>query len=506
MVRLTPDRGAQITGKIAAVLADTHARARAAVTPAEQAVKHAAVEALMEKWERTLSGVNRDLLTSLFSGDGPDGKLAGHIESITSTDHQVDFIVNVGAAVMSVFSIAGAIVAGGIDELTALSREREPHVPLSPQAAAQAVVNNIWDQGQGEREALRSGMTPQLFEVLMRITGQPLAPQVLMEAYRRGIINEGRMHEGLLQGDTRNEWFDVMVALRYQPMSPAAAIAAAVQGHLNIEEAKRKAAEAGLDPADWEPLYETAGNPPGNETMLNLLNRGDMSEADVRQGLRESNLKNKYIDAFVKSRRRLMPQENVRMALRRGTMSLPDALHRLQQLGYDAADAAALAALASDEKTETDKQLARTQVVDGYMERFFDRNRAVTLLEGLGYDREEAAFLLDLADHAREERFRTAAVGRFHTLYVRRRVDRSATSNALDRLGVPPGQRDDLLKLWDLEREADVPDLTVAQYQGLLRRGVIDQDRFAAEMQRRGYTDEEATFLIPLAFPPSQFG
>lgn len=503
---MTPDRGAAITAKIANVLADTHAKARAAVAPAEQAVKHAATEALMEKWERTLSGINRDLLLSLFNGDGPPEKLAAHIDAITSTDHQVDFIISVLAAVVSVFSIAGAVVTGGIDEITVMSRQKEPHVPLSPAASAQAVVNNIWDQGRGEAEALKSGMTPQLFEVLMRITGQPLAPQVLMEAYRRGIIDEARMHEGLLQGDTRNEWFDVMVDLRYRPMSAGAAIAAAVQGHLPVEEAKRRAAEDGLDPADWEPLYETAGNPPGNETMLELLNRGDMSEAEVRQGLRESNLKNRYIDAFIKSRRRLMPQENIRMALRRGTMTVPEGLHRLQQLGYDAADAAALAALAGDEKTATDKDLARTQVVDGYMERFFTRDRAVELLDGLGYDTQEAGFLLDLADHAREERFRNAAVGRFHTLYVRRRVDRPAASNALDRLGVPPAQRDDLLKLWDLERDADVPDLTVAQYQGLLRRGVIDQDRFTTEMQRRGFTDEEAQFLIPLSFPPSAFG
>lgn len=503
---MSPDRGAQITGKIADVLADTHAKTRAAVAPAEAAVKAQMIETLMERWERALSGVNRDLLTSMFDGDGPPDKLADHIDALTRTDHQIDFIISVGAAVMSVFSIAGAIVAGGIDDLTARSREKEPHLPLSPQAAAQAVVNNILSENQGAAEAAKSGINRERFFNLLEITGQPLAPQVLMEAFRRGIIDQARMHRGLLQGDTRNEWFDVMVDLRYRPMSAAAAIAAAVQGHLDVETAKHKAGEDGLDPADWQPLYETAGNPPGNETMLNLLNRGDMSEADVRQGLRESNLKNKYIDSFIKSRRRLMPQENVRMALRRGTMSTADALHRLQQLGYDAADAAALAALATDEKTETDKQLARTQVVDGYMERFFDRNRAATMLEGLGYDHEEAAFLLDLADHAREEKFRNAAVGRFHTLYVRRRVDRPAASAALDRLGVPAGQRDDLLKLWDLEREADVPDLTVAHYQGLLRRGVVDQDRFVAEMQRRGFTDEEAQFLIPLSFPPSAFG
>lgn len=501
-----PDVGATAGRRLVDVLTDAHVKTRARLAPLEAQIRSAATGAQLEMWETELAEVNKVLLRSMFPNSEIGEALEAHIDSLTSPTHQVDFLIGVGAAVMSVFSIAGAVVAGGIDEITAQSREKEPHIPLSPEALAKAVVNNVMTREKGEKEARKSGVEEHNFEYLVEITGMPLPIMQLMEAYRRNIIDQDRLHRGLLQGDTRNEWFDVMLAMRYAPPGAAAAIQGAVQGFLTEGQSRDKAQEAGLDPDDWQWMYDLAGNPPGGETMLELLNRGDMTLEQVRAGLRESNLKNKYIEPFIKSRRRLMQQEQIRMSINHGSMTDSEALHRFLQLGFDRADAEAFVALAHSMKTAVNKDLARTQVVAGYEERFFDRAKASSMLTGLGYDFDEAAFMLDLADHQREKRFLSAAVSRFHSLYVRRRVSRDAASMALDRLGVPPDSRDDLLRLWDYEREADTPDLSVAQWQGLLRRGVIDDARFTAEMTHRGYTDEEASLLIPLAYPPSAFG
>lgn len=502
---MTADVGAHAGRKMIAALADAHVRVRAALAPMESAVKSAQVTAHMETWERELAAINRDLIGSLFEGGEVPEALRKHVDSLAGTEHQVQFFVNLGAAVLSVFAIAGAINAGGIAEITQKSMHHTPVTPLSPQAAAQAVVNNVLSENQGAEEAQLSGMNRERFFNLLEITGQPLAPQTLLEAYRRGIIDSDRLQRGLLQGDTRNEWFDVLRDLRYSPPGAATAIQGAVQGFLTESESKSKAQEAGLAPGEWQWMYDLAGNPPGPETILSLINRGDMTVVEGTAALRESNLKNRYIPTFLKSRRHLMQQEQIRMSVNHGTMTDDQAVRRFMALGYDHDDAAALLALAHGMKTEATKDLARTQVVSGYEDRMFTRAKAHSMLVGLGYDDVESDFLLDLADHDREQKFIGAAVSRVHTVFVRRRLSRLSASSALDRLGVPPDQRDDLLKLWDLEREADTPDLTAAQWQGLLRRGVVDEARFRAEMVAKGYTDEEAGFLVPLAFPPSAF-
>lgn len=503
---MTGDPGAGIGGRLAGVLADAHVAVRARLAPIEAAVRHQATEAAMERWERNLAEFNRRYVGSFLADPDIPDDVKEQLRALVEPTHQTDFLIGVMTSFVAIFAIAGAIQSGNVDKWRAWGyrhvQERRPSI----EQLAGMVVEGVIADDEGQHWAQDWGLTPSWFDRVVRLTGNPPGPQELLLAWRRGFIDEARLEHGIRQSAIKNEWIDVVKSLRYQPPGAAAAINGAVQGFLTDAQARRKAEEAGLDPDDFPWMLEVAGNPPGNETMLELLNRGDMSEAQVRAGLRESNLKNKYIDALLKSRRRLMQQEQIRMSINHGTMTDDDALHRFQQLGFDAADSASFVALAHSMKTQQNKDLARAQVVTGYEERFFDRAKATAMLMGLGYDTVEAAFLLDLADHDREVKFTNAAIGRFHNLYVRRRLQRMPTSNALDRLGVPPDQRDDLLKLWDLERDADTPDLSVAQWQGLLRRGIVDPPRFATEMTNRGYTDEEAQFLMPLAFPPSQFG
>ncbi len=238
--------------------------------------------------------------------------------------------------------------------------------------------------------------------------------------------------------------------------------------------------------------------------MIDLMHRQVMNRAQVEQGMRESRIKDKYIPALIDGGYHLPPMRTVIALGHKGLLTKEQVVAKLLALGFHPEDAAVMASEATTDKLAAAKDVARGQVVEGYTDRFYDRPAAVAMLEKLGYDAEEAGFLLDLADHARQRRFTDSAVGRFHTLFVRWKISRPDCSNALDALGVPPAQRDDLLKLWDLERTADAPNMTPAQWGGLLHRGVIDAGRHHDEVTKLGYSDEEAGFLAALAFPPGK--
>jgi hypothetical protein len=501
---MTTDPGARAAGRFAQVLAAAHEATRARLAPMEQAVKHQAVEALMEKWERNLADFNRQFVDHLVNDPEVSEADKAKLRSLVEPTHQTDFIIGTLTAFMAIFAIGGAIQSGNVDKWRAWGYRHVQERRLSPEELALGVIKGVIATDEGEHWAQDWGLTPARFEQMVRIMGNPPGPQELLAAYRRGIIDDHRLEAGIRQSNLRNEWTDVVKALRFQPPGAATAIEAAVQNHLPDSEARRKAEEAGLDPANFDWMYALAGNPPGNEHMIDLMHRGAMTRAEVEQGMRESRLKNKYIAPMIDGGYHLPPMRTVIALGHKGLLTKDQVITKLLQLGFHHEDAAVMAQEATADKLAGAKDLARAQIVAGYEERFFDRARAVALLAGLGYDVEEAGFMLDLADHDREKKFTNAATARFHTLYVRRRIDRPGVSTALDKLGIPASQRDDLLTLWDLERGADTPDLSTAQWQGLLRRGVVDRDRFVGEMLKKGWTDEEANFLGFLAFPPGK--
>lgn len=504
MVHVTADRGAQVGRRLAELFADTHAKVRAAAAPAEAAIKAQAVTAHMEAMESELAPMARAMFAGMVDSDDIPEEAKTILREVTHPQHQVSFILQLLTFPAIVGGIAGAYWAPKIEAIRAKAWTENQNLRLPAEVAAQAAVRGVLSPREAIGEAAQSGVNDVRMGWLIALAGEPPGPMQLLEAWRRGVIDETEARRGLLYSRLAPDWVETFLGLRYQPPGASTAIEAAVQNHLPMDQAKVKATEAGLDPVNFDWLYALAGNPPGNEHMIDLMHRGVLSRAEVEQGMRESRLKNKYIKPMIDGGYHLPPMRTVIALGHKGLLTKEQVLSKLLALGFHHDDAAVMASEATADKLASAKDLARSQVVAGYEERLFTRAQATAHLVGLGYDTEEAAFVLDLADHDRERKFTNAAIGRFHTLYVRRRVDKTTVSSALDRLGVPAGQRDDLLTLWDLERTADTPDLTTAQWQGLFRRNVITEERFTAEMLKKGWSDEEAGFLKYLAFPPSQ--
>lgn len=374
---------------------------------------------------------------------------------------------------------------------------------LTPQEAAAAWNRNIVSTDEGRDIAALAGMPAQDFDRLTELGGEPLAMQELLFAYRRGLIGEDRLNRGFVQGPVRNEWYDVFKALRYLPMPTGDALEAATKGHLTVDAARAIAQQNGLEPAHFDPLLESQGNPLGPEKMIDLWNRGIMSAAQVEQGIRESRVNNKYIPWFMASRFEVMPPETVRLMYQRGAMSKEDALRRLQERGYTAQDAAIILTGASAHKTRATRDLTVSQVTELYAQRLIAKADAATMLGALGFETDESDWILALADLARVRRLTSAVVARVRAAYVANRIDSTGASHLLDAAQVPPDARDDLLAVWDLERATPTRSLTLAQVQQAYRRGLFDQAAFVARLVGMGYAPEDADVIVKLTPAPA---
>ena len=367
---------------------------------------------------------------------------------------------------------------------------------LSPADLADMVVRGVKSEADAAAEAAQSGISADRFNDLILLTGEPPGLQQMLEGYRRGFIDQATLERGIRQSRYRDEWIPLLEDLRYEPMSVADAVNAAIQGHLTASEAAQIADFNGLEPGAVDTLLATAGEPLSRTEMGDLVNRGEATEAEFIQAMRESRVKDKYIPLAFKLRRRIPPAREIVTALTHGAIDHATAVRKIMDYGYSEQDATILVKSGSNQKLRVHIANIVSAVTAAYEDFIIPRADALTLIEQMGYETSEAETVLEGANFRQSARIVSHAVNSVHSRYVSHRITRNTASGDLDALGVPATQRDFLLKMWDIEQEANVRVLTEAQVVKAVKRSLITPDDGQARLVAMGYSPDDAALLL----------
>lgn len=367
---------------------------------------------------------------------------------------------------------------------------------LSVQDLAAMANRNIVTDEQGRELAALTGWTGQDFDRFNLLGGEPPDLQSVILAWRRGIITENDVNRAIIQGPIRKEWIPTVKALQWDPLPLTEAADAVNQGHLSMAAATAIAAQNGLQAKDFAVIVDNAGIPPGPQEALDWVNRGLITEGEFRTAFLESRIKNKYIDLYLKSRTAVIPAETVGVMLRRGVITTDRAVALWVEHGYTDQDAADLAANASAAKTASTRDLTQAQVVALYADREITTDEATAMLAALGYDDTEVSWVLDLADLNRFARLSAALISKVRSQYVTRHITAETALTTLDASGINPDQRDDLMTLWNLERDVITKDLTPAQIVAAAKGGNMDPATALDRLVGQGYAPDDARILL----------
>ena len=371
-------------------------------------------------------------------------------------------------------------------------------VHLAPADAALMSLRGIITQPEGESIAANSGYTPGDFDLLVKATGEPPGLMQLLEAFRRGFIDKTRLDLGIKQSRVRDEWSDVVEKLRFSPASPSDALRGVIQGHLSEDEGKRIAEDNGLRPEDWGWLVKTEGNPPGVGQMLDLWNRGKVSDSQVTEAIRESRLKDKYIGPVKHLAVKIPEGRQITTMLSRGALTHARAMELLRDHGYEPDVSAALLESAVTAQVGREKQLAAGQVLELYHDHALSVADTTKHLESLGYHPENAALLIMLADVKRARTLQEGALAPIKSAFVGRHITETEASLDIDKLGIAAKQRDYLLSLWGVERFAHRKSLTPAQIVKANEKGLFTDSVALTRLENLGYSAEDAKVILDL--------
>jgi hypothetical protein len=494
-----PATGGRLGPILHALLARKDIDVAQVLAPMQRAEKQRLLHEFMEAGESHVGEWIGPLVAEITGHEETPAWLADMLKQIAGPEAQFDFLVQILAIPSMVLAIIFNIGTPMVQDLLNTLWTTHQDVPLSAQDVALNELRGGVAKGRGAQEAAFTGINALRYQALLENVGEPPAIQELLFLLRRNKISQDRVEHGIRQSRVRDEWIDAVLDLAYGPPTAADAIMGAVKGFLNDGDAQRIVAENGVDPSNYEWMRESAGRPPGTEQMLHLLNRGEVSEAQVVQSIRESDVKNKYIPAILKMRRQLMPQRTVVSAIHQGVLSTEAGVEHLLLLGYNADDAATLAAEGSAHKVAHIKTLNESLIVGGYENGLLTRAEADAHLVALGYEAAEADYILSVTDARADHRQRDQAVSAIRARFLHGHLDQTEAQTTLVHLGVPGATVDRLLALWTEERGTVVAELTLAQLGAALKKKWITEADYLHRLSLRGYNAADAAILAALA-------
>lgn len=392
---------------------------------------------------------------------------------------------------------------GGFTSFYATRTAQMLYLPLSPADAALATLRGAMDQQTAYDIGRKNGVSEGDMDVLIANTGEPPATDALLMLWRRGQIDDATLERGIRQSRVRDEWIPQIKQLGVMPPSPAEIIDSLVTGQTDQATARRRYQEAGGDPTWFETAWHTGGEAPTPNELAVLANRGLIpwkgTGADVvsyEQGFKESRFKDKYEPYFRQLHVYLPPPRTVTALLNSGAIDKAEATKLLLEQGLDAALVAAYVDDSHRQKTVKQRELAVSEIELLYQERAITLQDATDTLTGLGYDADDAAFILQIADLQRLRKYTDAVITAVHSKYTHHMIDRSTASSDLDKVGIAAEQRDALLALWDIEASATVKRLTEAQIVSAAKKGIITAAEALAMLTDQGYPQLDATLLL----------
>lgn len=464
--------------------------------------KKAHTVGLLDRFESDIAPLLAPIVERILEDPDTPGHLVALLNQVGTPEHFSSSLL-IGIAVGAILApVLGAATAPEVQVLANNAWAKVPSRPLSPEILTAAALKDVTTTFSKGAEAERSGLDSKMFDVMVEAAGNGPGPGEALLLLRRGQISHDHFLSMLRYSNLNPKFYGDIELLKYAPPTVSEVVAGAVEGHLEKEEARAKAEDAGLDPREFDWILDTAGRPPGAEQLLHLLNRKKLTEPEVRAAIRESNIKNKYIDAIIETAVYLPPPRSIVPMLRHDAITESEARSLLDDYGVTPAMQDAFVKEAKHSSTSSAKELSQSQVIQGYTARLLDRGTAQARLADLGYPPTDVALLLDLADERRHLQILNSVTNAIGRRYVSHKLARVDAGNALGAAGVPAAAQADLFELWDVERDALAPDLTVAQWQGCLRRGLVTRASFDLAMSRFGYTAGEGDLLAGLAFPP----
>jgi hypothetical protein len=204
-----------------------------------------------------------------------------------------------------------------------------------PQTAADLAIRGLIERGHAHDEGAGSGLDVHHMEQLIALARTRFTMSELLELLRRETITHTEYHDAMIRNGYDPADILRSVKLERNLLSAADLALANLRGEMTEETMLAYAKELGVTPDDVKVLVNNTGEPPGLMQLLEAYRREFIDEKRLVHGIRQSRVRNEWIDVVEKLRFTPMSTADAANAVVRNYLSNEDGKKIAEQNGLE---------------------------------------------------------------------------------------------------------------------------------------------------------------------------
>lgn len=259
-----------------------------------------------------------------------------------------------------------------------------------------------------------------------------------------------------------------------------------------IEEAKK----AGL-PEDQAKNYWAAHweLPPAN-MGFEMLHRGEITYEELTTLLRTLDIMPYWRDKIIKIAYSPYTRVDVRRMYNSGILSREEVKKSYTDIGYDEEHAENLTNWTVIQTTAAEKNLTKTDVLEGYQRKYFSYGDTLAYIMALGYDQAEAEYYISKVDFKEEKDTKQQMIDLYKDMYKKGIVDDNQVIQELAKYGVTTPEINYYLSKWAITLVGKTTMPAKEDLKKWLSAKIISREIFTEEMRNLGYSDKYIDYYL----------
>lgn len=427
---------------------------------------------------------------------------------------------------VAAWGILSALAAPKVSEVRQGANEIQPIEPLSPSLAASAVRRGFVGEEFGKAEAKRSGVSPQLFDIILKMSQSFLTADNYIQMWQRtgddsqldrlhtlGLDDDdiARLRTLALALPTPSDLVRFMVRDVFDPGAIATGMLDDEFDQKVNDDWNRR---VGIDKESLKLFWMAHWQLPSPTMFYEMFHRGYITQDQMTNALKLADYAPGWIDNLVKINYNVPGRIDVRRMWESGVITTREELvKRHRDMGYSPEDSETLATFverltAKSRAAETERLHApiAQEIIRSYAQGGMPYDTALNDLLALGYPDDVARFRLQLGIFQRErdrsERIKQA----IHREFVQGFMGEEAVRSALGHYGFEDNEQDALLESWRLDRELrDLTeqkhherDLSKSEIVSAYADRILSRGEASGDLVTLGYDGSEAETILRL--------
>lgn len=184
-----------------------------------------------------------------------------------------------------------------------------------------------------------------------------------------------------------------------------------------------------------------------------------------------------------------------------GILTDQDLVQSYKDLGYDDEHAINMAKFTIRYNQQNDKELTKTQIMDGYKNKILSQEDTRALLMEIEYPEDVADYTILMADYEEAKSLQDEMLTNIQDRFQNNLADEFETRSKLGQLNLTGERIEILIDKWKIKKMVDVKVPSKTDLEKFLKGGIISKEEYRYEMQKLGYNTRYTDWFQKHALP-----